>query len=50
MIVYPIGLMVFNLVLLVKARNAIIDGKETPLSRSTAFLYREYDVQRGSLE
>ena len=49
-IVYPIGLMVLNLVLLIKARNAIINGKETPLSRSIAFLYREYDVQRGGLK
>ena len=41
-IVYPVGLMVGNLFLLFLARNAIIDGKETPLSRSIAFLYREY--------
>ena len=44
-IVYPVGLMVGNLVLLILARNAILDGKDTPLSRSIAFLYREYDLR-----
>ena len=39
--------MATNLMLLIKARNAIIDGKPTPLSRSIAFLYREYDVRAG---
>ena len=43
-IVYPIGLMVGNLALLIMARNAIIDGKHTPLSRSIEFLYSEYEV------
>ena len=43
--VYPIGLWAFNLVLLYHARKAIIDGKETPLSRSIAFLYREFEPQ-----
>lgn len=43
-IVYPVGLMATNLMLLLKARKAIIHGKHTPLSRSIAFLYEEYDV------
>jgi hypothetical protein len=42
-IIYPIGLMVFNAVLLFRARKAILDGKPTPLSRSIAFLYKEFD-------
>ena len=43
-VIYPIGLMVFNGVLLYLARKAITSGKETPLSRSIAFLYKEFDV------
>ena len=41
--VYPIGLFVLNAVLLFRARNAIISGKPTPLSRSIHFLYKEYE-------
>ena len=43
-VVYPVGVMVGNGALLWRARTAIIDGKETPLSRSIAFLYREFDI------
>lgn len=49
-LIYPVGLMAVNLLLLVLARGAIIDNKPTPLSRSIAFLYREYDVRIGGLE
>ena len=41
--VYPLGLIVINGVLLFYARKAIQSGKETPLSKATAFLYREYE-------
>merc|ERR1712185_831001 len=37
--------MVGNLLLLLRASRAIIDDKPTPLSRSIAFLYKEYDVE-----
>ena len=41
--IYPIGLFVLNLVLLVKVRNTVIDGQQqTSLSKATAFLHREY--------
>ena len=43
-VIYPVGLMAGNLFLLIKARNAIIDGKPTALSRAIAFLYHEYNV------
>ena len=33
-----------TLVLLTRARNAIVSGIETPLSRACFFLYKEYDV------
>jgi len=39
---YPIGITVFCGVMLLKASTAIIAGKETPLSRATGFLHREY--------
>ena len=42
-IVYPIGLWLFNLLLLLKASKAIISGNHTPLSRAISFLYVEYD-------
>ena len=41
---YPIGTWVLNLVLLWRASPAILAGKETALTSSIAFLYREYDV------
>ena len=41
---YPVGLMVLNLVLLLWAHHAIIQKKPTVLSRAIAFLYREFDV------
>ena len=43
-IIYPIGLIAMNLLLLTRASKSILAGKETPLTRSIAFLYREYDV------
>ena len=42
-VMYPVGLMAFNGCLLFLARKAITSGKSTPLSRSIAFLYREYE-------
>ena len=42
-IIYPIGFFVICAVLLMKARKAIVEGIETPLSRSIAFLHKEYD-------
>ena len=41
-VLYPIGLLVFNGALLLAARRAIISKKHTALSRATAFLHREY--------
>ena len=43
-IAYPIGLMAFNSLLLFLASKAIQEGKETPLSRSIGFLYKEFEV------
>ena len=42
-IVYPVGILVLNGSLLFCARRAILSGKPTTLSRSLAFLYREYE-------
>lgn len=42
-VIYPIGLILLNGVLLFSARDAIRSGKSTPLSRATAFLHREYE-------
>ena len=42
-IIYPVGLLVLNGVLLFMARKAIMDNTPTTLSRSIAFLYREYE-------
>lgn len=44
-ILYPIGIWVFCFVLLWRASSTIVAGKQTPLSRSIAFLYKEYDVE-----
>ena len=41
-ILYPIGVLGTNALLLFKARKAILSGRETSLSRSIAFLHREY--------
>ena len=41
-VLYPVGLLIINASLLFAARRAIRTGKHTPLSRSIAFLYREY--------
>ena len=43
-LIYPVGLLVLNGALLFAARHAIATGKHTLLSRSIAFLYREYEV------
>ena len=41
---YPVGIMLFCAFLLFKASPAIIAGKETPLTRATAALHREYEA------
>ena len=41
---YPVGCWLIALFLLLRASKAIISGVETPLSRATNFLYKEYDV------
>ena len=43
--IYPIGIMVFCGVLLFKASSCILAGRDTPLTRAVAFLYREYDPE-----
>ena len=40
---YPVGLFVFNGMLLFASREAIRSGKSTPLSRATLFLHQEYE-------
>jgi hypothetical protein len=42
-ILYPIGLLVLNFALLVRCRKSLLAGEETPLTRATAFLHKEYD-------
>ncbi len=42
-VAYPCFLLLFNLTLLVKARKAIQSRIATRLSRSIAFLHREYE-------
>ena len=42
-IIYPIGLIVLNAALLFCARSAIMERRETMLSRATAFLHKEYE-------
>ena len=44
-IIYPVGLWLSNLMLLWRARDAIKGGKQTPLSRSIAFLFKEYEPE-----
>ena len=39
---YPAGMLIMNAVLLFCARDAILANRSTVLSRSVAFLYREY--------
>ena len=41
--VYPIGIWLFCALLLFRASSAILAGKETQLTRSIAFLFKEYD-------
>ena len=43
-IIYPVGLMVLNSLLLMKASKAIVAGSNTPLSRSIQFLFKEFNV------
>ena len=43
-VIYPIGLWLLNLRLLLLARQAIVTGKKTPLSKGISFLYKEYGV------
>ena len=43
-LIYPVGLWLLTLLLLTRARKAIVSGIETPLSRACFFLYKEYDV------
>jgi len=40
---YPIGIMAGSGILLFRASSSILAGKETPLTRAIAFLYKEYD-------
>ena len=41
-LVYPVGLIILNGLLLQWARGAIISGKPTDLSRALAFLHKEF--------
>jgi len=41
---YPVGMFVVNAVLLMRARQAIVSGRPTRLSRAIRFLYDEYDT------
>ena len=41
-LLYPVGLLALNAVLLLCARRAILSGRPTALSSAIAFLYREY--------
>lgn len=43
-LIYPVGIMIGNILLPFTVRRSIIDDKPTPLSRAISFLYREYDV------
>ena len=43
-IIYPIGLLLVNTALLYAARKAILLGRPTTLSRTTAFLHREFKL------
>ena len=43
-IIYPIGSMICCTLLLFKAAPDLIAGKQTPITRATATLHREYDV------
>ena len=43
-LMYPVGLWFCALFLLLRASKAITTGAETPLSRATYFLYKEYDT------
>ena len=45
-ILYPIGLIVVVTSLLIAARKAITTHTSTPLSRSLAFLHREFKPER----
>ena len=40
--IYPIGMLLLTLLLLLRAREAILSGVVTPFSRATEFLHREY--------
>ena len=42
-LLYPVGVLGTNALLLFKARKAILSGRTTSLSRSIAFLHREYE-------
>ena len=42
-VIYPIGLVVLNASLLFCARKAIINKRETTLSKAIAFLHKEYE-------
>ena len=42
---YPVGLLVLNAALLIRARHSIRTGQKTPLSTALDFLYREYKPQ-----
>ena len=46
---YPVGIECFCAALLFKASTAIIAGKETPLTKSIAFLHQEYQVTPPTL-
>ena len=43
-IIYPIGITIFTAVLLFRASTDILAGHETPFTRATAFLHKDYDA------
>ena len=42
---YPVGLLILNAALLLKARRTIVSGRTTPLSHALKFLYKEFEPQ-----
>ena len=46
---YPIGLLVLNASLLLRARKAILAQRDTTLSRATKFLHKEFEVRHTGL-
>ena len=44
-LIYPVGLVLLNSLLLFCARKAIVEKRGTTLSRATAFLHHEFEVR-----